>query len=221
MRPARTRQAAVPERTSPAGILLAAGRGLRFGADKRWQPLADGTPMAVAAACSLASAVAEVVVVLRPEDRELAALMRRRGCRPVFCAKAANGMGHSLAAGVAATAHASGWLVALADMPWIRPDSHRAVVAALRAGASQARACHRACPGHPVGFSSIWLPQLVALAGDRGARDLLDDRVLAHCEVADPGVLKDVDLAVDLAAMDGTWAMNVATGATRTAEDGR
>lgn len=211
----------MPERTSPAGILLAAGRGLRFGADKRWQPLADGTPMAVAAACSLAVAVAEVVVVLRPEDRELAERMRRFGCRPVFCAEAVSGMGHSLAAGVVATARADGWLVALADMPWIRPDSHLAVVAALRAGASQARACYRDRPGHPVGFSSIWQARLVALAGDRGARDLLDDRVLARCEVEDPGVLQDVDLAADLEAIDRTRAMNIAAGAARTAEDAR
>ena len=38
---------------SPTGILLAAGQGTRFGSNKLLQPLADGTPMAVASAVTL------------------------------------------------------------------------------------------------------------------------------------------------------------------------
>ena len=196
--PASVPRPAVSEGRSPTGVLLAAGRGRRFGADKRWQPMADGTPMAVAAADALAAAVDEVVVVLRPEDRALAELMRGRGCRPVFAREAVRGMGHSLAAAVAATPNADGWLVALADMPWIRPDSHRAVAEALRRGASQARAWHCGRPGHPVGFAARWGKSLRALGGDRGARDVLDVGALVRCEVDDPGVLRDVDRPADV-----------------------
>lgn len=185
----------------PVGILLAAGRGQRFGADKRLVPLDGGAPMALVAARAMRSACARVVVVLRPEDTALAAQMRRAGCETVACAEADGGMGHSLAAGVRATAEASGWLVALADMPWLQPCTHARVAAALAAGAALARPVHAGRPGHPVGFAREWFAALAALTGDRGARDLVAAAAgrLVCCEVDDPGCLRDVDTPQALA----------------------
>ena len=52
---------------------------------------------------------------------------------------------------------------------------------------------------HPVLFGSAWLPELRALTGDRGARDLLDreaaNLTLVACE--DPGVHRDIDTHSD------------------------
>lgn len=178
------------------GVLLAAGFGRRFGADKRFHPLSDGTPMAVAAARRLRVACAYSVAVVRADDADLAALLQETGCAVVHSAAAAQGMGHSLAAGVAATAGAGGWLVALADMPYIAPASYRAVLAALAAGAPIARPRHRGAPGHPVGFAREWQPHLAALGGDSGARELVraaGERCVA-VEVDDAGVLCDVDI---------------------------
>lgn len=155
------------------GILLAAGAGHRFGSDKLMHRLADGQPMALVAATKLRPACDRVVVVLRSEDHPLARLLAEMGCEIVACPEAVGGMGHSLAAGVRATADAAGWLVALADMPFIQPVSHHAVAAALRAGASLAAPQYQGRRGHPVGFAQPWGEALCALTGDHGGRDIV------------------------------------------------
>lgn len=185
----------------PVGILLAAGAGSRFGGDKLLHRLPDGTPMAVAAAASLRPACARMLAVLRPGHAQLAALLAAAHCEIVFCADAAGGMGHSLAAGVQATSGASSWIVSLGDMPFIASASHLAVAASLQAGASLAASQYQGRRGHPVGFSSQWLAQLAALSGDQGAKAILDEhrRQLVLCPVDDPGVLRDIDRKEDLA----------------------
>lgn len=182
------------------GILLAAGAGRRFGSDKLLHVLADGTPMALAAARNLASACDSVVVVLRAADHPLTRSVVDAGYELVVCPAAQGGMGHSLAAGVRAADDAAGWVVALADMPFILPDSQRAVAAALRAGASLAVPTFQGRRGHPVGFARQWRDPLSALVGDQGGRQILT----AHCEqvvlcpVDDEGVLMDIDRPEDL-----------------------
>jgi len=183
----------------PVALLLAAGRGRRFGADKRWQ-VVDGVPMALASARAVLAAVPRVVAVVRAEDSALAGALAELGCHPVTCPDADRGMGLSLAAGVQASIDAAGWLVALADMPWVQPATHAAVLGALTAGASVARACHGGRAGHPVGFDRRWRDALLALDGDEGARRIVQRAgpALVHCEVGDPGCLRDVDRPMDL-----------------------
>lgn len=181
--------------TGIVGILLAAGRSQRFGSDKRLQPLADGVPMALAAARKLAAACQRTIVVVRPDDTELTRLLTDAGLEAVVCPNAALGMGHSLAAGVAASADAAGWLVGLADMPYIQPASYRAVIDAMQGGAGLVRAFYGARPGHPVGFAAGHRDALLALTGDQGGKAILEAHpaMLVPCRVDDPGVLHDVD----------------------------
>lgn len=177
------------------GLLLAAGRSRRFGADKRWLPLAGGTPMALAAARNLAAICPRTLVVIRPDDDAVARMLAEAGIATVVCAEAEQGMGRSLACGVAATADAPGWLIALADMPHIRPESYRAVLDAMAQGAAMARPSYIGRVGHPVGFASRCYPDLIALTGDRGGKAILDadPAAVRVCPVEDPGVLKDID----------------------------
>ncbi|MCB1889728.1 MAG: nucleotidyltransferase family protein [Rhodocyclaceae bacterium] len=185
------------------GLLLAAGQGRRFGRDKRWATLHEG-PMALVAARQLVAACREVIVVVGEGDEALSEAVVAAGCRAIVCVDAAQGMGHSLAAGVRARRDAAGWLVALADMPFVRPETHRVVRDALLAGASVARACHGGRPGHPVGFDARWGDSLAALTGDVGARELVRRAGAARvdCEVPDPGCLRDVDRPADLPVGD-------------------
>ena len=184
------------------GILLAAGRGRRFGGDKLEYPLADGTPLAVAAACRLRPACDRLIAVLRPGASRLAELLGAAGCETLVCDQADGGMGHSLASAIRATPDAAGWVVALADMPFIATSSHQSVVAALRRGASLAATEFQGQRGHPVGFSSRWFAELSALTGDQGAKSILSAHgaQLTLCPVDDSGVLKDVDRRSDLLA---------------------
>jgi molybdenum cofactor cytidylyltransferase len=177
------------------GILLAAGSSRRFGSDKRLHPMADGTPMALVAARHLAAACSRTIVAIRPDDTLLAGLLAAEEIEVVMCATAWQGMGHSLGCAIAASAEADGWLVALADMPFIQPASYRRVIQFLDEGASMVRPAHDGQYGHPVGFAAKHRAALLALVGDQGGRAILDadPAALVVCPVNDPGVLKDID----------------------------
>lgn len=186
------------------GILLAAGSSRRFGADKLLQAMADGRSLAETAGGNLLAACNRTLALVAPHsDRELIAQLRRAGLEIVEAAQAQDGMGATLAAGASASARAAGWVVALADMPAIRPASIAAVVRALRGGASIAAPWHRGRRGHPVGFSAQWFDSLAGLTGDSGARGVLDAHAdhLTRVEVDDPGIVFDVDTAADLARL--------------------
>ncbi len=190
------------------GILLAAGRGARFGGAKLLTPLpaaahgvGAGTAIGVASCLHLLSALPEVVAVVRPGDSILSSRLRAAGAQVVECAHADEGMGASLACGVAAAADANGWVVALADMPWIAPATIALVVDALRDGADIVATSHIGVRAHPVGFAGTHYAELRALAGDEGARSILAAHrdSLQLIEVADSGVVRDVDTPADLA----------------------
>ena len=191
------------------GILLAAGAGARFGGDKLLAPLREAfgdivarTPVGVAACRHMVAALPETIAVVRPGDAELALALAAEGARVIECPRADEGMGASLACGVAASAGADGWVVALADMPWIRPATIRTIADALDAGADIAAPFLEAQRGHPVAFSRTHYAALAALGGDEGARALLaaNRQAIRALAVDDPGVTRDVDREADLQA---------------------
>lgn len=186
------------------GILLAAGRSSRYGANKLLQPLAGGLTVAEASARALAGAVEHwLAVVAADGDPELERRLAALGGGIVACPDAAYGMGHSIARGVGAARQAAGWIIALADMPAVQAATIRDLRAALLAGSPIAAPCRDGRRGNPVGFSSRFLPDLLALAGDRGARALVEAHreSVAWIETADPGIFLDVDTPADLRSL--------------------
>ncbi len=190
-----------------AGVLLAAGRAERFGGDKLTAPLRHsegdveaGTPLGVAACRQLVAALVETVAVVRPTDARLADLLRNAGARVIPCANANEGMGASLACGVHATSDADGWVVALADMPWIRSTTIKALGDALAHGADIVAPSYRGARGHPVGFSKRHYAELVALRGDEGARAIVaaNRATVALIATDDAAVVRDVDTPAQL-----------------------
>ena len=187
------------------GILLAAGYSKRFGSNKLLQTLPAGTPEAgtpigLASAKHLICALPESIAVVRPRAQKLGKLLRDAGCNTVVCRNAGEGMGTSLAAGVRAATDAHGWVVALADMPFLRPETVRVIAKALSEGAAIAAPAYRGERGHPVGFARRFLDELSELHGDQGAKELLAEHPdwVTLYEVDDPGVLRDVDRPSDL-----------------------
>jgi molybdenum cofactor cytidylyltransferase len=144
---------------------------------------------------------ADVLAVVRPEAQDLAELFAKEGCKVVACANAAEGMGASLACAARAAGDADGFVVALADMPFIRSSTIAAVRDALAAGAPLAAPYFHARRGHPVGIAAKFRNELEALRGDEGARKIIaaNETSLRKVPVGDPGVLRDIDTPGDLA----------------------
>jgi molybdenum cofactor cytidylyltransferase len=180
------------------GILLAAGAGTRFGGDKLLAPFQGDTVGAVACR-HLVAAIPNVLAIVRPRDDALAAELQNAGAAVLRCADAERGIGASLAYGVRASRGESGWVVALADMPWIRSETIGLVADAIANGDSLAAPFFCGRRGHPVGFGRMHVEALAALDGDEGARSvLLASSALTRIDVGDPGVLRDVDAPADL-----------------------
>jgi molybdenum cofactor cytidylyltransferase len=141
-----------------------------------------------------------VVAVVRDADGPLAALLAEAGAEVVVCPEAVRGLGRSLAWGVRRAAGSAGWVVALADMPYLRPGTVARVADAVAGGALLAAPVYRGRRGHPVGFAAALAPELLALDGDRGGREVIarheDALVALPCD--DPGVLRDVDRPEDV-----------------------
>ncbi len=184
------------------GILLAAGSATRFGSDKLSHRLPHGVTIAAQAARHLHSVIPEVFAVVKPGADALAAALSQ-DCAIVVCENAAEGMGASLACGMRSAGKADGYVVALADMPFVRTASIAAVRDALVAGAAIAAPYFRARRGHPVGISGAFHAELLAATGDEGARRLLADHEsrVVKIPVGDPGVIRDIDTPDDLAPL--------------------
>jgi len=183
------------------GILLAAGQSQRFGnADKLLQLLSNGLPLITQAVRTMLTALDSVMVVVPPEYDELAKVLKDETVHITINPAAIAGMGNSLACGVAATTEAHGWIICLADMPWIQPTTISMIMTALNNGNSLVAPRFHNLRGHPVGFGREYLETLLNLQGDVGARTVLKQHKekLHYLDVNDPGILLDVDTPTDL-----------------------
>lgn len=182
------------------GLLLAAGQSRRFGANKLLHPLDDGTPMVVASLRHLQAVVANSIAVVDDRGGEVALLLAAEGVRVVENPRAREGLGTSIACGVAASADAQGWIIALGDMPYIPGAVIRSVVSGLVQGADIIAPVYRQQRGHPVGFAARHAAALMQLQADEGARRIIDANpdALTLIEVDDRAVLIDIDLPNEL-----------------------
>lgn len=183
------------------GLLLAAGRGRRFDPSgvqsKLLQtlPTDHGRSVLASTAARLAAAL-PVCIVLRPDVPEQIAQIADYPW--VQCANADDGMAASLAYGVQQTGDAAGWIIALADMPYVASSTFQALAAALRQGADIVAPTFQGRRGNPVGFSRLHLPRLLALQGDQGARGLLQAFPVVELALDDPGIHQDIDSVADI-----------------------
>ena len=187
------------------GILLAAGFSRRFGiSDKLLQALPDGNPIALASAKSLIEAIPFSIAVVRPENKALALLLQDAGLKVFFCSEQQTEMADSLSAAIKFSASFSessdGFVIALADMPYIDSKTTAAIASKLSEGASIVVPTYQGKRGHPVGFSAKFRAELESLHGDEGARSILkrypEEIVFLECDGS--GILADIDTPADL-----------------------
>lgn len=199
-----------------AALVLAAGRGRRFGAESKLTVPFRGRPLVRAAVeTALASPARPVVVVSGHWRDALEAALDELAIRLVANPDPDLGLGSSLRLGLQALpAGIDGVVVMLGDMPLVTADHIARLIAAFEAHQRTA-ICVPTCEGargNPVLWPAWSFPRLAAIEGDRGGRVLLGPLAGSVVEVAmaDDGVLIDVDDAAALAA-----AARVATDAAR------
>lgn len=194
-------------------VILAAGAGRRFArhpGDRKLLAPFEGRPLAAGALDAAFAAPVRRVLLVTDGDPDLAAfaadhargLGRDADLEIVVAADAAEGMGASLRAGIAALPPgADGALVFLGDMPRIPPGLAGDLVRALVPGVDAVAPRFAGRRGHPVLFGRACFPALRALEGDVGARATLAGMGarLALVDSPDAGVLFDVDRPEDLA----------------------
>jgi len=190
-----------------AALVLAAGRSRRMGRDNKLLAEVDGTPMVARVADEvLRAGVAPVVVVTGHERGRVERALADRVVRLVHNPDHERGLSTSLAAGLRALpAQAEGVLVCLGDMPRVRVAHVERLLAAfdpLEGRAICVPTC-RGKRGNPVLFARRFFEAMGAIEGDVGARHLIGENAEDVCEVemADDGVLLDVDTAGDLEAL--------------------
>jgi molybdenum cofactor cytidylyltransferase len=168
----------------PVVLVLASGRGDRFaasgGTGSKLQALLAGVPVL---------------------QRTLAAV--RASGLPFHVEQAPHpGMGDSIASAVRATPAAGGWLVLPGDLPLVRPESLRAVAAALERHPVVVPH-YRGRRGHPVGFAAVCRQALLAVAGELGAAPIVRGYdaagKAARLDLDDAGIVTDIDTLDDLA----------------------
>jgi molybdenum cofactor cytidylyltransferase len=180
-------------------LVLAAGRGSRFGGAKLAADLGGEAVIARTLAAVRATGLPAMVVTGGHAEAVRAAV---GDAATVHAPEFETGLSASLRAGLgAAPAEWDAVLVCLGDMPWVRPETLGSLAAAL-GSADAAYPVHGGRRGNPAGFRrSLW-PRLMALEGDRGAGGLLKRVGAAAVVVDDPGVLRDVDVPGDLKGSD-------------------
>lgn len=186
----------------PTIIVLAAGRGERFmqsgGATHKLDALLDGVPVLQRVLHTVAASGLPFHVV-RPKG-----------------GRTGDGMGDSIARGVAATADASGWLILPGDLPLVSVCTLRLVARALtpeRVVLPFWQGRH----GHPVGFGKQCGSSLAMLSGDVGAAVIVRARrqsgEVRELAVDDPGIVMDIDTVDDLARAQAMLALSCGRGA--------
>jgi len=188
----------VPE-PGVCAIVLAAGQGSRYraagGADKLLAAslaAASSPPVLATTLANLRGVAERLLVVTRADNLPLRGWLSANAADCEVLVLETRGLGHSLAQAVAHAPAARGWLVALADMPYVQPRTLREIAAAIRED-NLVVPTYDGRSGHPRGIGSTHRDALLQLDGDRGAQVLFAAHPVLELALNDPGVLQDID----------------------------
>ena len=160
---------------TPEILILAAGSASRMrGGDKLVEPIAGEALLRRVARRALATG-RPVTVALAPDRPARLAALDGLALSRVIVPDPGQGMAASLIGGLATLPATAPVLLLLADLPELTTEDLQACLAvwaddpqAIPRGADQ-----NGRPGHPVGFPPDLRVELMALAGDEGARAIL------------------------------------------------
>lgn len=189
-------------------VILAAGSSSRLGRPKQLLELGGEPLIRHTLRHALASSAAEVVLVLGNRANETAAAAGDAGQRTIVNPDFALGQSTSMVAGISALANdVDAAILMLGDQPTVEPAlldllMHRFA----SSGAAIVQPRYRGTPGNPVLFRRDLFPELLAVSGDLGAREIIKRRKAAIDYVdVDLPVPLDVDSDEDYELLKAAW----------------
>lgn len=200
------------------GVILAAGRSSRMGSPKALLPCGpDGTSfLGTVVAMLAAGGLTDLIVVGRPGDTALVLELDRvraadaRGIQLRFAEnpEADAGQLSSVLVGLrlADGPGVRGLLIIPVDMPLVRPATVARLLAVFQSGAAPiVRPVYGGVHGHPVIFGRALFSELREADPAVGARAVVRAHSVSivDVEVADPGVVSDVDTPADYVRLVG------------------
>ncbi|MFK7864466.1 MAG: NTP transferase domain-containing protein [Pseudohongiellaceae bacterium] len=178
-------------------IILAAGFSKRYGSSKLLAKLDSGVGVFEQTYTRLKPAVDSVLVVTKPEIETAIAKIARN---PLVFDEYRQGMGATLA--FAASQLPQDWcsvLVCLGDMPFISTESYKKI-SETNAEDNIVIPNYLGKNANPVAFGRDFFPALTKLAGDTGAKALLEtyQSSVIKLDIKDKALLEDIDTPNDL-----------------------
>jgi molybdenum cofactor cytidylyltransferase len=182
-------------------VVLAAGRAVRMGAPKQLLELRGRSLVAWVVHAARASRCDDVLVVLGENAPRIGREARRAGARTVVNPRYRDGMGTSLAAGIAALDPAcEAAVVLLADQPCLDPALIDTLIETYRAtGKPLVISRSNDMRGVPALIGRALFMEAAHLAGDTGGRQLMEQHpdLIAEVPLPPGTALWDVDTPED------------------------
>ena len=197
----------LPRAPRIAALVLAAGQSRRMGALNKLLIEIDGVPMVRRVVEMLRrSSAASIVVVTGHERERVEAALKDLPVAFVHNADYAQGLSTSLKVGIAALPDdTDGTLVCLGDMPRVTAAEIDRLIAAFNPveGRGICVPTRRGKRGNPVLWARRFFAEMQDVAGDVGAKHLIGayPEMVAEVEMADDGVLTDIDTPQALAKL--------------------
>jgi molybdenum cofactor cytidylyltransferase len=199
--------AAPQARPRIAAIVLAAGMSRRMGGNKLLAELPGGQPMIARTVGNvLKTAAHPVIVVTGHEDEKIRAALAGVKISFVHAPGYRDGMAESLRTGIAAlSGEIAAALIILGDMPLVDPASLDRLLAAFdpEEGREIIVPVFDGQRGNPVLWGKTFFPELLAITGDTGARNILLRHMesVAEIRMETDATLRDFDTPDALAAL--------------------
>lgn len=195
-------------------ILPAAGESRRMGQPKLLLPWGSRTTIEHVLDIWQASRVERVIVVVHPQQAQVAALAAARGAIvvrpevPPAEMKVSIGLGLDAAECALDMRPADAWLLAPADMPALTAAAIDRVISEFENTSRQAGRERTIClprfegrRGHPVVFPWSLAAEVRTLAAEEGVNALLSRNRVHYVDVEEPGICDDFDTPEDYERM--------------------
>ncbi len=189
-------------------LILAAGEGKRMGQPKQLLKYQEEFFLS-ATIKKFAPFVQETVVTLGYHSQEIRFLIPEIGFKFLEIAGYQGGMGASLREGAKAFTNIEALLVVSCDLPLLSKTTIKAIIDTWLDNREKTIVpSYQGRRGHPVLFPIKELKLFSKIKGDEGARNILKEMDLLESDLADPGVIADIDTRKEYENINNKGAIN-------------